>query len=342
MRYIGNKTNLLKFLEESIYETLKVNNIDIKTINKFYDLFSGTGSVAEHFKNIFNVVGNDLLLSSYLITNVKLFSKKPCSKVLDEIFNSINTKEVEGFITEKYSEGGKRLYFSKENGKKIDGIRIYLEENKHKLSSEEYEYIIYCLLEEVHKVSNTTGVYGAYLKKLSSNALNVINIKELPIINSTKEHKCYNLDCIDFLEEINENDIIYIDPPYNSRQYGSNYHLLETIVKYDNPDIKILGKEEKKRESVSGLPENLPVSKWCSKVHIKGEIKKILSSKSKYIFMSYNTEGLITEEEIKQIFENYGTLTIKRVEYKRYKSNKHKEDKDKKIEELLFCLIKKT
>ena len=115
---------------------------------------------------------------------------------------------------------------------------------------------------------------------------------------------------------------------------------METIVKYDNPDIKILGKEENKRESVSGLPENLPVSKWCSKDKIKGEIKKILSSKSKYIFMSYNTEGLITEEEIKQIFENYGTLTIMRQEYKRYKSNKHK--KDKKIEELLFCLIKKT
>ena len=338
MRYIGNKTSLLDFLNDSILEVFEDNSINISDINIFYDLFSGTGSVAEHFKNIFNVVGNDFLMSSYLITKVKLLTEQPESEFLEEIFNKINTKEFEGFITEKYSEGGKRLYFSNKNGMKIDGIRKYLEEIKKDLKEEEYQYIIYCLLEQVHKVSNTTGVYGAYLKKLSANALPDIKVEKLPIIKSTKTHKCYNKDCIDLLHEINENDIIYIDPPYNSRQYGSNYHLLETIVKYDNPDIKILGKNETERESISGLREDLPISKWCKKGEIKLELKKILSSKSKYIFMSYNTEGLISEEEIKEIFEEYGNLTIKYKDYKRYRSNKRV--KDKEIKELLFCLIK--
>ena len=334
MRYIGNKTKLLEFLKESIFSTLKENNIELNEIEHFYDLFSGTGSVAEHFKNDFNVVGNDILVSSYIITQAKLLPEIPSSEFFQEIFDNINLKSTQGFITEKYSEGSNRLYFSKENGMKIDGVRLYLEENKDRLKEEEYYYLLYCILEQIHRVSNTTGVYGAYLKKLSSNALKKINIEKIPIIKSSFQHKCYNTDCINIINEIGEKDIIYIDPPYNERQYGSNYHLLETIVKYDNPEIKIV----RNKTSVTGLRKDLPESKWCKKSNIKQEITKILDSKSKFIFMSYNTEGLISEKEIIELFEKYGKVTIKRKVYKRYKSNKNGEEK--LIEELLFCLVK--
>lgn len=341
MRYIGNKTSLLYFLEETFNEML---GEDEGSINKFYDLFSGTGAVAEKFKTRFNVVGNDLLSSSYLITKVRLMNKQPKSKKLNKIFEDLNEVTSEGFITKKYSEGGDRLYFSKLNGQKIDGIRIHLNKLKDekKITLKEYEYIIYCLLEAVHKVSNTTGVYGAYLKKLGSNGTKELKLEKLEIVPSSKKHNCFNNDCIDLLEEIQESDIVYLDPPYNSRQYGSNYHLLETITKYEEPEIKIVKKNKETKESVSGLPKDLPSSKWCKKSEIKEELKKVLNCKSKYIFMSYNNEGLISEEELKELFEEYGKLVIKRKKYKKYKSNKRiSPDKEvKEIEELLFCLLK--
>ena len=195
-------------------------------------------------------------------------------------------------------------------------------------------YLLYCLLNAVHNVSNTTGVYGAYLKNLSSTGLKKLEMKAIPVIFSEGIHETYNMDCLELLELIKENDIIYMDPPYNSRQYGSNYHLLETISKNDISKVKII----KNKESVSGLKENVPTSNWCSKIKIKKDLEKVLSCSSQIIFMSYNTEGLLTETEITNIFKKYGEVEVKRLDYRKYKSNKNKNEKT--IEELLFCLKK--
>jgi len=335
MRYIGNKTKLLEFITENIIDTLQ-DKIDLSGINKLFDLFSGIGTVSEHLKQYFNIVGNDLLYSSYLTTKVKLQGEN--IDIPNKLYVDLNRQKVNGFITTNYSEGSDRLYFSKINGQKIDGIRLYLEslKNKNEITIDQYEYLLYCLLVTVHGVSNTTGVYGAFLKKLQSNALNELKIEKQPIKKSGRKHECYNKDCIELLGDIRENDIVYIDPPYNSRQYVSNYHLLDTIIKYDNPEIKIVGKNKSK--SVTGLRKDIPSSKWCSKKNIKAELEKILGCHSRFIFMSYNTEGLINEEEIKELFEKYGTLTIKRKCHKKYKSNKNENNKN--IEELLFCLVK--
>lgn len=330
MRYLGNKTKLLSWIKECIFETLDSN---INTTNKFYDLFSGTGSVSEYFKNDFNIVANDLLLSSYTITKAKLLKEKP--ENIPEILQELNTKEEEGFILEKYSEGN-RLYFSKKNGRKIDGIlqHIIKLKNEAKINEETYIYLLYCVLLGINKISNITGVYGAFLKKLSPNATKDLEIKEIDIIESDKIHEVFNIDCIDLLDNINENDIVYIDPPYNARQYGTNYHLLDTIVKYDNPDIKII----RNQESVSGLRNNIEKSKWCVKREVKNEFEKILNCKAKFIFMSYNNEGLMTESEIKDIVEKYGSYKIYKKIYKKYKSNTNNNKKE--IIEFLICCIK--
>jgi adenine-specific DNA-methyltransferase len=331
MRYIGNKNNLVDFIKTNISNT--IGNVPI---NKLYDLFSGTGGIAEAFKTHFNVVGNDLLISSYIITNARLNGEIPHN--IDHIVNIINTKEYDGIITNNYSEHSGRLYFSHKNGMKIDGMRLYIEEllNTKIINKNEYNYLLYCLLEAVHKVSNTTGVYGAFLKKLNNNAINTIVFNKLEIIDSQFTHECYNSDCTSLIENINENDILYLDPPYNTRQYGSNYHLLETLVKYTLPDIKII----KDKESISGLTNDLPKSKWCSKTHILTELTKIIESKSKYIFISYNTDGLLSESNILTLLSTYGNVEIKRKSHKKYKSNVN--NNEKFIEELLFCLVKNS
>jgi len=336
MRYLGNKKQIIKFIESKILNTLESNNIEIDSINKFYDLFSGSGTVSENFKDKFNVVGNDLLYSSFVMSKVKLFNEIPNKNNLLQLMDKIKTKKEEGFITNMYSEGSGRLFFKKQNGMLIDGIRneietLYL---NHEISEDEFYYLLACLVESVHSISNTTGVYAAYLKKLNPNALKDLNFAPIELKGSTKEHQCFNVDCVELLPNIKENDIIYIDPPYNQRQYGTNYHLLEIIVKGEEPVIKIV----RGGESVSGLIDNLPKSKWCSKKTILEELEKILSSKSKYIFMSYNNEGLISENDLKEIFEKYGNLTIEKSIHKKYKSNKNSNSKT--VYELLFCLIK--
>ncbi len=331
MRYIGNKTKLLDFIYETISEYT-----DIYSINKFYDLFAGTGSVSNHMRTKYNIVANDILKSSYFV-NKGLLQNKP--DLPENIFNILNDLEEEGFIYNNYSEtGSNRLYFSEENGKKIDGIRNYLftEKKNKKLSIEQFEYLMYCFIYAIHKVSNTTGVYGAYLKKLNGVAKNKLVMEELNIIETNKNIEVYNKNCTDLLEKIEENDIVYIDPPYNSRQYNSNYHLLETIVSNVNPKIKIV----KGHESVAGLPDNMECSKsaWCSKNLIENEIEKMGSCKSKYVFMSYNNEGLISIERIGEIFGKYGKVIIKKMDHKKYKSNINSNNLT--VEEVIICRLK--
>ncbi|MBJ05445.1 MAG: modification methylase [Flavobacteriales bacterium] len=331
MRYIGNKTKLLDFIYETISE-----HTDIYSISKFYDLFAGTGAVSNHMRIKYNIVANDILKSSYFV-NKGLLQNKPI--LPENIFNILNNLQEEGFIYNNYSEtGSNRLYFSEENGKKIDGIRNYLfSEKKNKnLSMEQFEYLMYCFIYAIHKVSNTTGVYGAYLKKLNGVAKNRLVLEELDIIETDKTIEVYNKNCIDLLEKIEENDIVYIDPPYNSRQYNSNYHLLETIVSDVDPKIKIVRGEE----SVSGLPDNIEDSKsaWCSKGLIEKEIEKIGNCKSKYVFMSYNNEGLISIEKIGEIFGKYGKVIIKKMDHKKYKSNINSNKST--VEEVIICRLK--
>jgi adenine-specific DNA-methyltransferase len=345
MRYIGNKTALLSWLKECIQSVVSVGG-GVEPINKFYDLFSGTGAVAEYFKSEFNVVGNDLLKSSSLVTAGRLVKQIP--ENIDALIEILNSQSHKGFITEKFSGNaidatndahtGNRLFFSYENGQKIDGIMIKLNEMKgsNAISDDTYNYLIYIILDAVHKVSNTTGVYGAFLKKLSPNATKLLTIKPIPINKSDPmfSHECYNLDCVELLEMIQKNDIVYLDPPYNSRQYGSNYHVLETIVKYDNPVIK----QVRGLESKTGLRNDLVSSKWCQKRQIFAELNKVIECPAKYIFLSYNNEGLISEVEIKNLLSNYGEVIIFKKEHKKYKSNQNNNKAD--VFELLFSLVK--
>lgn len=330
MRYIGNKTNILTWLKECILKVITENNVPLEQIDRFYDLFSGTGSVAELFKDCFNITGNDILESSFIITKAKLLKKIP--EEADRYIGILNTQSTQGFITEKYSEGS-RLYFSKENGMCIDGMIQYLKQNIDN-QSELYYYLMFCILDAIHTVSNTTGVYGAFLKTLNSNSKKKIMAKKIDIKQTDKNHLCFNKDCIQLLESIKENDIIYIDPPYNSRQYSSNYHLLETIVKYDNPNIKLV----KGQESKTGLRSDLINSKWCSKKHIEEELVKVLESKSKFIFLSYNNEGLLEQSKIEEIMGRYGNVTVFKKEHKKYKSNKN--NNERIVYELLLCCVK--
>jgi len=140
------------------------------------------------------------------------------------------------------------MYINDDNALRIDYTRNVIEEwrNKGYLSDVEYFYLVASVIEGIPFVSNISGTYGAFHKKWDKRTFKKFQLIELDVIENGRANKSYHQDSIKLLKDIS-GDILYVDPPYNERQYLPNYHLLETAAKYDNPKLKgvtrLLGKE---------------------------------------------------------------------------------------------------
>ena len=332
MNYIGSKLSLKSFIKDTI---LGISKIDSE--NKvFADLFAGTGVIGSEFKKMgYKVIANDIQHYSYILNKHFIENNSPINIELLEHLNSLEGKE--GFIYNNYcmGSGSERNYFSDYNGKKCDAIRQELEKlyKNKEIDEHQYNYFLASLINSIDKHANTASVYGAFLKSLKKSAVKDFELELLPIIDGNKDGKVYNEDINILIKEI-KGDILYLDPPYNARQYSANYHLLETISKYDNPIIK--GK--------TGLRDySNQKSKFCSKSQVNQVFEKLISDADfKYIFLSYNDEGLMSLETIKKIMEKYGEYQCFTTDYKRFRADKEENRNHKKSStiEYLHCLIK--
>jgi adenine-specific DNA-methyltransferase len=351
MNYIGSKLSLLEFLEQSI------NKVVDKNCHVFCDLFAGTGMVGSYFKKKgFKVIANDIQYYSYVLNRHYIKNHKPLE--FKGLFNTIaelkdsninqrqnivldylnNKKGKEGFIYNNYCLGGtkdndeQRLYFSDENGLRCDAIRQEIEnwKNKKIINENEYYFLLASLIESIDKYANTASVYGAFLKNLKKTALRPLMLKPAELIVNDQEHEVYNEDINSVVKKI-KGDILYLDPPYNQRQYATNYHILETIAKYDNP--KIHGK--------TGLREyESQKSLYCSRNKVKKSFEDlIVNADVKYIFLSYNNEGLMSAEDIKEIMSKKGEYGFFTKEYGRFKADSGREYKAEKTTEYLHYVV---
>lgn len=324
MRFIGNKTNLLNDIAQVIKE-----NCD-GTEKVFCDIFSGTASVARFFKNRYKIISNDLLYFSYVLQKGTIENNEiPSFKKLEDRLNihdvfdyleniDIKQEKFNKFIYENYSPNKKceRMYLTSENALRIDFIRNKIEEwrNKELINKNEYYYLLAALIEGVPFVSNITGTYGAYLKQWDKRAFKKFEMIRLNVIDNNVKNQCYNKNSNDLIQEIS-GDILYLDPPYNERQYLPNYHLLETIARYDNPEIK--GK--------TGIRVyNSEKSNYCIKNKVYSEMEKLIkNAKFKHIIVSYNQDGLLSKNDIETILKKYGnkeTYKLYEIPYKQYQN----------------------
>lgn len=331
MNYIGSKNKLSDFIKQTVYDV-----VDKDLSNKiFCDLFAGTGIVGHNFKaETKRVISNDFEFYSFVLNRNYIGNHRNfnCKDLIEEL-NSIEGKS--GFISAEYSENGKseRLYFSEENGRKIDAIRQKIEDWKisEKINEDQYYFLLCSLLEAADKIANTASVYGAFLKQIKKSAQ-----KKLEMIPSLFEltessHEVYNEDSNSLIKQI-EGDILYLDPPYNARQYGANYHLLNTIAKYD----KFFPKGK------TGL-RNYQKSKYCSKPEVLKTFEDLIkNAKFPHIFLSYNNEGLMAESDIKNILSKFGKYDIFTTEYQRFRADKedNRNHKASKTTEYLYYLEK--
>lgn len=353
MNYIGSKLSLLKFLEESI------KKVAGKKCRVFCDLFAGTGAVGAYFKKLgHRVIANDIQYYSYILNRhyignhqelefqnlteempqLKKIAISERKKYVCDYLSNLKGKK--GYICQNYCLSGtqnkevQRQYFSNENGMRCDAIRQKIENwKKQKLiNKDEYYFLLTSLIESIDKYANTASVYGAFLKHLKKSAQKSLVLQPAELIINDQKHQVYNQDINILIKKI-KGDILYLDPPYNQRQYATNYHLLETIARYDNP--KIHGK--------TGLREyQKQKSLYCSRAKVKRAFKDlILNAKAKYIFLSYNNEGLMSAEDIKEIMSLKGKYGFFTRNYNRFKADQDQNRKyktDRTIEYLHYTI----
>jgi adenine-specific DNA-methyltransferase len=228
---------------------------------------------------------------------------------------------IPGFIYQNYSCGGTqnaaviRQYFSDDNAQKCDAIRTKIEEwhQAALITANEYFFLLASLIESIDKYANTASVYGAFLKNIKKTAQKQFVLQPVPLILSNQQNQVFNQDANQLIAQI-QPDILYLDPPYNHRQYYVNYHLLETIAKYDNP--LIYGK--------TGLRQDRSAkSLYCSRTKAKRAfIDLIFKAKAKYIFLSYSNEGLLNFDDIKSVMSLRGKYGVFTKEYDRFIADK--------------------
>ena len=354
MRYIGSKLNLLSHIEE-VVSSLGVKN------GTFCDLFAGTACVASHFKRRgFRIISNDLLELSYtfqhaLIANNadpqfagivetlgdiqgdSLFANlSPYHKVVAWL-NCLPGKK--GFIFHSYCPSGNneyaRQYLSDSNGQKIDAIRQQIQQwrDADEIMENEFYLLLLPLLEATSGVANISGTYGAYLKHWDPRTYKDLPMVPAEIIRSDVPHQVSRRDANQLIEDI-QCDVLYLDPPYNTRQYITNYHLLETIARYDAPALH--GKT-----GLRNYDEN-EKSAYCSKSDCYQAFQDLIEkADAQHILVSYNNEGILSRDEVMSILSLRGEPSSDfSIDYRRFKSNSHGDQPplDNRVQELLFHL----
>ena len=325
-RYLGNKYRLIFFIKRVISE-------EIGEFNSFCDIFAGTGSVGYSFNQKNNtIISNDLLLSNFTTLNTFLGIKEVNYKLIKEkidFLNELNTEDENYFST---NFGG--LYFSLENAKKIGKIREEID--RIILNAEEKNILLTSLIYAIDKIANTVGHYDAYRKT-------EISIKTLKLLLPKIEYHL-NENNIVIKQDANilinniYSDILYIDPPYNSRQYNSSYHLLENLIKWEKPDVFGVAKKMEMKDTKS---------KYCTKEAQTSFADLINLANCRYIVVSYNntantmnkrSNALISDNFIIEILKAKGNVKIFERDYKGFTTGKSENKANK--ERLFVCKVR--
>lgn len=281
----------------------------------FVDAFAGTCAVGRLFKNrVKEVISNDREFYSFVLAKNYIENTTPLvrAQMLLETLNQLTPTQ--GKIYTHYALGGgqNRQYFSDANAMKIDAIRTQIAQwhAQNLIHEGEFYFLLASLLESSDKVANTASVYGAFLKSLKKSAQKDLTLFPANFDPSQNSHHAYNQDAQDLVATMPA-DILYLDPPYNAREYGANYHLLNSIALYD--DFIPQGK--------TGL-RSYQKSAWCQKNQVADALEALLkSAQAKFIFMSYNNEGLLSLKQTKQIFKRYGKYNFTSQDHSRFKAN---------------------
>lgn len=349
IRYIGSKQKVLNFLEEHLFSKLSENG-------SFYDGFLGSGVVSqyvvENYPNV-EVSGGDISKYSESLFQIMNIGSSFNEKELIQLFELFEKEKLlPGDIFNELSSGGipktyheSRNFFHQNVGKTIDTFKLFVNQKEinGELTSQQVNILYFFLLAYSCKMANTTSVFGAYLKStpkyepLDKNFIKKIVPHLNEFLKKENNFKFYLGDIVSNLKKIGHKEVIYLDPPYSTRRYESNYHVLNFIV---DP---LFAYNNIKDDSKTAQPKQIDSNPFGKKKDTELIFREMIIegvAKSDYLGISYNTDGLIKEDWIERFCkEQKFKLETKKLTYKRFKS-KTENKNESNLEEILWIITK--
>jgi adenine-specific DNA-methyltransferase len=324
-RYLGNKYKLLSFIEDVVTEKCGL-------IGSFFDIFAGTGVVGERFnKPGIKVISNDILLNNFICLKAFLETKSNIIGIAEKISYLNNLTAIKDNY---FSQNFGNAYFSMENAEKIGTIR---DEIENIFETEEEKNVLICsLIYAVDKVANTVGHYDAYRKDMDMVQPIQLFVPDICYENN-ESNEIFNEDANTLIRKITC-DVLYIDPPYNSRQYSDAYHLLENLAEWRKP--KVIGIARK-------MDRAHIKSSYCLKDATTVFEDLIQNASCKHILLSYNntaekkddrSNARISDYDILRILKTKGDIEIFEKEYKAFTAGKSTSKGN--TERLFYCKVR--
>lgn len=304
IKYLGSKRPLIP----RIVGTIKAHFPKAQSV---LDLFSGTSRVGSALKSEnYQVFSNDHNLFAYYLAHCYVeTSTEDLPKNINELLAHLNALPGRaGFFTENYCL--KARFFHPKNGERIDAIRQEIE--KLDICEKTRSVLLVSLMEGADRVDSTCGIQMAFLKTWAPRSLQplVLRMPKLFRRSPFGECKAHCLEAHEAAKKITC-DVAYLDPPYNQHSYRGNYHIWETLVLNDNPEL--YGRAQKRIDCQSKK------SVFNSKRSFYNSLKDTLESlNTKNIVLSFNDEGFISREEVEDLLSNFGQVKTEEIDYKRY------------------------
>lgn len=352
--YLGNKRRLLEHIEKEILLIAEKLNCQ-KLICA--DLFSGSGIVARMLKKYSsNLIVNDLENYSAVINGCYLINKKDFpvqeySALKSKIEELCSIEKIPGIISQNYApqndkdiQKGERVFYTRQNALLIDTYRKLIDD----VVKEEplKKFFLAPLITEASIHVNTSGVFkgfykdkntgigcfGASGKNALSRIFGKIELKTPVFSNFESGLEIFQKDAVALSKELKNLDITYLDPPYNQHPYGSNYFMLNLILK-NKLDANI--------SKVSGIVQNWNRSVFNKPYAALNSMEEIISGiSSKYVIISYNSEGFISFDQMSGMLKKYGNLKTVEIKYNTFRGSRNLKNRDIHVREYLFVLEK--
>ena len=353
--YIGNKRKLLNLIARAI-DSLGLKK---KKGLVFLDVFAGSGVVSRLAKYLnLEVHSNDWEYYSYILNRgfilnnrsdiIRLFgSEEAYLNELDELNSLSVPKDEDCYIARYYAPAGfeledvdfktQRLFYTRDNALIIDKIRNEIDRrypagSRNPEQEQKRDLLISLLIYEAATHTNTSGVFKAFHKGFGGHSrdalkriMTLIRLCPAQLIDSDYPVYIYREDANDLVKKVKGVDIAYLDPPYNQHQYGSNYHMLNTIARWDKiaAPLELNSKGELKEKAAIRKDWVDTRSSYCYRNSAASSFADLLQNlDARYILISYSTDGIIPFEEMKEICRRKGRLKIVTNEYTKYRGGK--------------------
>lgn len=352
--YIGNKRSLLHFISQGLKQVRR--RLGKQRLAAF-DVFSGSGVVARFLKQYSKrLLVNDIETYASIINSCYLANKSVIDQVELEHWylwlRSHLTEDalVPGFISELYApqdmhqiRKGERCFYTPRNARYIDTARSLIAAVPQSLQP----FFIAPLLAEASVHANTSGVFKGFYKNAETgtgqfggrnrDALKrILGPIQLPMpifSNFESELSIFKEDANILVNQIDEVDLAYIDPPYNQHPYGSNYFMLNLIAEYRRPEAL---------SPVSGIPEDWRRSAYNKRQEAYRALSELVENiKAKFLLVSFNSEGFIPLSDMVALLNTVGRVEVLESRYNTFRGSRNLKNRPVHVTEYLYLVEKR-